>query len=249
MNTANIDLFFIVIVAVLLLIEPFIGIWKFGRLRRRVAAGLPTARMSMYRWVMVMEWVMALGFLMWWQALGRGAASAGLGLLIAGWQWVPVAVGLAIVGFLIYELVNSIGKPDELLKARDKMTGLEPLVPRTQGERTAFTALSITAGICEEILYRGLLLGALQAVVGLWPAVILSSIIFGLGHAYQGKAGIFKTGAVGLVMALLVVFSGSLWIAILVHSVVDIVSGRIMSAALDTPLPGPMDPEPTPEPS
>lgn len=249
MNTGNIDLFFIAIVVALALIEPFIGIWKFGRLRRRIAAGHPTARLSMYRWVMIMEWVMALGFLLWWQSLGRSSVAAGLGFLVTGWQWVAVGVGLVIAGFLIFELVTTVRKPDDLLKARDKIAGLEPLIPRTAGERTAFTALSVTAGICEEILYRGLLMGALQAVVGLWPAVILSSIIFGLGHAYQGNAGIFKTGAVGLVMALLVVFSGSLWIAILVHAVLDIVSGRIMSAALDTRTPGTIGPEPTPEPS
>ena len=77
-------------------------------------------------------------------------------------------------------------------------------------------------------------------MIGLWPAVVVSSIIFGLGHAYQGKVGILKTGAVGLVMALLVVFSGSLWIAILVHAVVDITSGRIMSAAMEVPEPDPV---------
>ena len=46
--------------------------------------------------------------------------------------------------------------------------------------------------------------------MGTWPAVALSSLIFGLGHAYQGPAGMGKTGLVGLVMALLTVASGSL---------------------------------------
>jgi membrane protease YdiL (CAAX protease family) len=247
MNTGNIDLFFIVIVAVLALVEPFIGTWKFGQLCRGVAAGRTKARQAMYRWTMIMEWVLALGFLLWWQSLGRSSVAAGLGFLVAGWQWVAVAVGLGMVAFLIFQLVTAVRQPDELLKARGKMVGLEPLIPRTRGEMTAFTALSVSAGICEEILYRGLLMGALQSVVGLWPAVIVSSVIFGLGHAYQGSAGILKTGLIGLVMALLVVFSGSLWIAILVHAVLDIASGRIMSAALALPDPGPSEANPAPE--
>ncbi len=53
---------------------------------------------------------------------------------------------------------------------------------------------------------------------------------FGLGHAYQGIAGIAKTGLIGLVLALLTVFSGSLFIAIVLHTVVDLTSGRIIPA-------------------
>ena len=78
-------------------------------------------------------------------------------------------------------------------------------------------------------------MAALTPLVGLWPAVALSSAIFGLGHAYQGLAGIGKTALLGFLMALLTVFSGSLFVAIVLHAVIDITSGRIMSAALRRP--------------
>jgi membrane protease YdiL (CAAX protease family) len=71
-------------------------------------------------------------------------------------------------------------------------------------------------------------------LVGTWPAVAITSVIFGLGHAYQGFSGIVKTGLVGLVLALLTVFSGSLFIAIVLHAVVDLTSGRLMGKALRT---------------
>jgi len=237
MNTSAIDLYLIVLVIILGAVMPFTGIWKYDRLRRWIAAGRANARLASYRWVMIIDWMLTLGFLMWWQALGRSAIEAGLGLTVTGWQWAAVGVGLGLIIFMIVQLVMALRRPDELLKARGKMAGLEPLVPRTRGERTAFSALSVTAGICEEILYRGLLMGSLLPVIGMWPAVVLSSIIFGLGHAYQGSTGILKTATVGLVMALLVVFSGSLWTAIVLHAVVDLTSGRIMSAALDVPVP------------
>jgi len=95
-----------------------------------------------------------------------------------------------------------------------------------------FDMVSITAGVCEEILYRGLLLATLVSLVGTWPAVAITSLIFGLGHAYQGISGIAKTGLAGLVLALLTVFSGSLFIAIVLHAVGDLASGRIMGKAL-----------------
>ena len=64
------------------------------------------------------------------------------------------------------------------------------------------------------------------------PAVVLSSIVFGLGHAYQGPVGMGKTALVGLVLALLTVFSGSLFVPMLLHTVIDLTSGRMMGAAL-----------------
>ena len=103
---------------------------------------------------------------------------------------------------------------------------------RPPTENRWFDMASITAGVCEEILYRGLLLATLVSLVGTWPAVAISSLIFGLGHAYQGVSGIVKTGLVGLILALLTVFSGSLFIAIVLHAVVDLTSGRIMGRAL-----------------
>ena len=60
----------------------------------------------------------------------------------------------------------------------------------------------------------------------------ISSIIFGLGHAYQEMAGIVKTGLVGLVLAILTVSSGSLFVAIVLHTTIDLVSGRMMGKAL-----------------
>ena len=72
----------------------------------------------------------------------------------------------------------------------------------------------------------------LLPLVGLWPTVVLSSLIFGLGHAYQGLTGILKTGSIGLALALLTVFSGSLYIAIILHTVLDMSSGRVMRKAL-----------------
>jgi membrane protease YdiL (CAAX protease family) len=60
----------------------------------------------------------------------------------------------------------------------------------------------------------------------LWGAVIVSSLIFGLGHEYQGVAGIMRTGLVGLLFAVLYVSSGSIWIPIIGHVLFDILQGK-----------------------
>jgi membrane protease YdiL (CAAX protease family) len=98
----------------------------------------------------------------------------------------------------------------------------------------------VTAGLCEELLYRGFLMAYIGALWGFWPAVILSSLVFGLGHAYQGTSGIATTGTIGLILAGLFVLTGSLWVPMLLHAATDLFAGslgrRVVERIPSTPL-------------
>ena len=243
MITLTIDLFFIALVFTLAVVMPLQGAWEFNKLKRWVAAGRTNARMIAYRWTMFIQWGLTAVFLAWWLALDRDFGQARMGFGPAGWEWVAVGVGFLAVILMIVQAVTVLRDPAKKAEVLEKARNLEVIVPRTPAEGNAFGFLSFTAGVCEEILYRGLLLGALSAVIGIWPAVVVSSVIFGLGHAYQGGTGILKTGLVGLAMALLTVFSGTIWIAALLHMVIDAASGRMMAEAIAQSTPAP-EPEP-----
>jgi membrane protease YdiL (CAAX protease family) len=109
---------------------------------------------------------------------------------------------------------------------------MRSLLPRDDADEASFRVLSVTAGICEEVLYRGFALAVLTPLVGVIGAVIGSSIGFGLGHAYQGSGGFLKTTAVGLVMAGLVLLAGSLWVAMVLHAAVDLNGGALARRCL-----------------
>jgi len=99
------------------------------------------------------------------------------------------------------------------------------ILPVTQEERAWFALVSVTAGICEEILYRGFLIRYLSNGPwhgGLWIAVSIASISFGLAHGYQGLSGIIGTGLLGAVMAVLFLASGSLWLPMALHAIIDL---------------------------
>jgi len=151
-----------------------------------------------------------------------------------GRQWVNLGIGISVILGQVTYMAMVSRNPDKLRAVKEQIGELSYLAPQTPTESRLFDMVSITAGVCEEILYRGLLFAALITLTGTWPAVAISSLIFGLGHAYQGICGIVKTGSVGLVLALLTVFSGSLFIAIALHTVVDMISGRIMGRAMRT---------------
>jgi membrane protease YdiL (CAAX protease family) len=99
-------------------------------------------------------------------------------------------------------------------------------MPHTAGERSVFVGVSVTAGFCEELLYRGFLMAYAQWL-GWWQAGIASAIVFGLSHAYQGSAGVVKTAVVGLVMAGLYAYSGSIWPGIVLHAALDLQAGAV----------------------
>jgi membrane protease YdiL (CAAX protease family) len=225
-------LFTLVILLLLAVIFPLWGVQDFRLLLRRTREGDADARVKFYKAYLIWLWPLTIGLVAWWLLSGNDLESLGLIPVADGRQWVAIGVGVfALLAQVIY-LETVSRNADALTEIMKQMGALSNLAPQTPTENRLFGMVSITAGVCEEILYRGLLLATLVSLVGTWPAVAISSLIFGLGHAYQGISGIAKTGLAGLVLALLTVFSGSLFIAILLHAVVDLASGRIMGKAL-----------------
>lgn len=77
----------------------------------------------------------------------------------------------------------------------------------------------------EELVARGALLARCQALLGgIWLPVLLSSLLFGLGHAYQGWMGVLQTMLAGVVLARLTLYWGTLWPAILAHGALNSLS-------------------------
>ena len=77
-------------------------------------------------------------------------------------------------------------RPKAQAKLRQKLEPLRAILPHTPGEFRRFVPLCFTAGICEELLFRGYLVWVLQSWIGLWAAAGVSMVVFGLAHTYQG---------------------------------------------------------------
>ncbi len=225
-------LFTVTILLLLAVALPLMGVHDFQLLLRQTREGVADARVKFYKGVLMWHWPLTIGLTAWWLLSGNGLESLGLIPVAEGWQWVTIGVGISILLVQVIYLETVSRSADALTELKKQMGTLTNLAPQTIAENRLFSMVAITAGVCEEVLYRGLLFATLVPLVGTWPAVAISSLIFGLGHTYQGISGIVKTGFVGMVLALLTVFSGSLFIAIVLHAVIDLASGRIMGKAL-----------------
>lgn len=196
-----------------------------------------SARLHEYRVVMAVQWGVTLTLLTWWVAAGR--ALEGLGLVWPeGWRLlVSLAVpGIAAIGFLAQAraIMRSDAARAQLTAQLDALGPLQILLPRTARELRGYTALSVTAGWCEELLYRGFLYRYLTEWTG--PAVAAGAAIgaFGLAHVYQGRTGAIRAGLAGAVFLGVFVLTGSLLAPILLHAIADAGSGLAAWAARRT---------------
>src|SRR5258708_36151431 len=101
-------------------------------------------------------------------------------------------------------------------------------------------ALAVPAGVCEEFPYRGFALAAIiRAGLPVWAAVVISSVLFGLAHIYQGRGGSVSTMLLGVLFGTARIVCHSLVPVVLWHSAVDLVAGvagpRDLTPPLDSP--------------
>jgi Type II CAAX prenyl endopeptidase Rce1-like len=95
-----------------------------------------------------------------------------------------------------------------------------------------------TAGVCEETLFRGFLLHYLQVfpwTLNLTLALLISSVIFGFNHLYQGAGGVAGSAIVGFLFGLLFLLTGNLLLPIIFHGVIDLRMLAILRPPTDTP--------------
>jgi len=140
---------------------------------------------------------------------GAGVSAFVLALLLRQWRTVR--------GMSAEQLAEHVGQGEPV---RD-------LLPHTDREATVFRGLAVTAGVCEEIVFRGWLIAYLAAFVSLWPAAVIGGVAFGIAHAYQGVPGMMKTGATGVLTGLLYVGTGSLLWSMLIHAAIDLHGGAV----------------------
>jgi membrane protease YdiL (CAAX protease family) len=117
--------------------------------------------------------------------------------------------------------------PGQINRIKERFGKLSIIMPQNGNELVRFYGLSITAGIVEEILWRGFLIWYLGQFMPLWAAALISALGFGMAHAYQGLSHLPQVTAVGAAFAGLYLLSGSIWLPIILHAAVDILQGRL----------------------
>lgn len=146
----------------------------------------------------------------WWQNVPADRLGWYVGNAGPAFAW---ALAVAVAGFLLAGVFVRLGA----------LLGLEEspltfaLMPRTGKELRAFLVMVGVAAVGEEYLFRGFAWQVLAEPLGPWPAALLTSVSFGLSHGYQRTVGVVRASALGLLLTLPVMWTGSLFPAIVAH--------------------------------
>jgi membrane protease YdiL (CAAX protease family) len=136
--------------------------------------------------------------------------------------WIITAALLLGIGLSTYLLRRN---PGAMAAMQRNLEASAILLPSTPIERKWFAAAAITAGICEELLYRGFLMRYMLTTFPVldWLFIaIISGIIYGLSRAYQGFRGITTTALTGFSFAIVYILSGSLLPAMIFHILAEL---------------------------
>jgi membrane protease YdiL (CAAX protease family) len=207
--------------AYVILLAPWWGRILYEKTQKRMQAGDALAKIRMYRFIVIEQAVSTLLVLCLWRFGGISAAS--LGLAAPRSWWLSAGLAIAVGGLFLWSGIRLRPKAQRM---REKLKGrAEAILPTTFDEQRWFAAISVGAGISEELIFRGFLFYYFT----LWfPHInhienaLLTSLIFGMGHLYQGWKGVVSTGIVGLMMAGLYVLTGNLLVPVVAHATADL---------------------------
>lgn len=217
----------------------FIAPWDQFFLMRLKREHRPGARLRAYwhiitwQWLAVISALVILGPRALWYAQPNPADA----------RWIPgkLVVGVLAVISLAFMLVPPVlmaRKPESRAKLARALDRLRFFLPANPRECFWWVILSVTAGFCEECLFRSFLFQYLHAnpwQLGLALALILACLIFGVAHVYQGVPGFVGTSLLSLLFFVFFLGSGSLLLPIIVHAIGDLRVLLLLRLAVASP--------------
>jgi len=217
--------------AVLLLV---LGVLSFANARSGHGAHSGNSPIRIYIATIVYEWLLTA--YVWW---GLRRAGGSLRELIGGrWKTVEdflldiaIAVGAWFAALLVIAVIAvAIGMDHSgNLDTARKQIGF--LAPQSGLEVVLWICLSATAGFCEEVLFRGYFQKQFTRLLrNRWIAVVVVSILFGLGHGYEGAQRMVLIAILGLAFGIMSLARKSLRPAMMAHTLQDTISGLLLRA-------------------
>jgi membrane protease YdiL (CAAX protease family) len=226
----------------LILIAAMLTMSFTGSERMATNTARPHGRLILYVATIILDWVI-VGYI--WMGLKRRGVR--LRDVIGGewkspedgWLDFAIAVGFWICSALILALgklalgLASLDMSKTMSEVSELKKTLGFIVPQGGIEMAAFVALTMTAGFCEELIYRGYFQQQFRAWtknVGL--AIAAQGILFGASHGYQGWRFMVLIAVYGCLFGIMASWRKSLRPGMMAHAWQDLFSGIALKLAM-----------------
>ncbi|WP_222439745.1 type II CAAX endopeptidase family protein [Alloacidobacterium dinghuense] len=208
-----------------LLVAPLLAFSLLGSIKPTHQA-LSQHHLGQYLATLIWEWLLA-ALVLWGirmrgtplrQLLGQRRPTLrdwGTDVALAAAFWIAAVITLAAIS-VVFKLAH-LSTPQKTLAQ---------LAPQNVRELLLWILLSASAGICEELTFRGYLLQQFSRASGrIWIGVLASSLLFGVAHGYEGISGMIAITVYGALFCMLTIARGSLRPGMMAHAWQDIFSG------------------------
>lgn len=220
----------------LFVVQPLYGAFSHRKFLRLVKAGRAPGRIAIYRGILILEWTAFAVLVVAWLIHGRTFAELGFVSPGGAGFFAGLTILAAATGYLVYAWRQAQRADEaERAKAVGSIGDLQYILPNTPRSHRWFGWVSVTAGIVEETIYRGFVFWYLAAFMPMWAVVLVSTVGFGLAHSYQGIAGMLRVTVIGVAFGAFYLLTGSIWLPIVAHAVVDILQGAMIYEMLRKP--------------
>ncbi len=207
----------------LIVAMPLLGRRAFARLEEALKTD-PDARLKFFRRNALRRAVFVVPVLVIGLMSGKGLAA----IYIAVPQMATFGGGLfvcCIIGGAIGAVRLRRATPSLIAGVARRNPRIFTMLPANRAERAAWAWVSLSAGVVEELVFRGF---GIAFVRWAWPGATtieicaVTALVFGAIHLYQGPRGVLTTGAIGYLFAAITISTGSLIPAMVLHTAIDL---------------------------
>jgi membrane protease YdiL (CAAX protease family) len=159
--------------------------------------------------------VVAVGMASSWKFSPVSEALERLGLR----PFKPSALGIALLTLFAYYIAAAIFATIVLEPKQEDIGGELGIGEGILVTTIAIFLIAAVSPVCEELFFRGFVFAGLRSRWSLWPAALVSGLVFGLVHAPTGITTVIPLAGLGVALCWLYNRTGSLWPCVLVHVV------------------------------
>ena len=184
----------------------YIGLWY----ARTGHQGPPTSEIMIQAMFIGMPPALWAAVALWWWIHRKRARFGELYLTRSNAMCLDVAIGIGLgaLWVLAYGMLDVVSWREMFTFDLAKL---------------ASVPASLSAGFCEEFLYRGFIFWLLAAAGGRGASqLIIASIAFGLAHCFWGPWGMLWTAILGATFGLVVLWRHNVWPAVAAHALLDL---------------------------
>lgn len=186
-------------------------------------------KLAIYWGNSLLLWIMAIVVMVVWYFSGRDLWDLGFRVPdFSGWLWIWLT--LLFCGGYVLDLIYQTSNPYRKLKLIERFLKNTPFLPQTQHELNHFMLVAVSAGVCEEIIFRGYFIQYLMhftgdSDIGIFLSIFIPAAIFAFSHFYQGWEAVLKIVVMAVLFGFLFLTMKSLWWLIFLHILLDVVGG------------------------